>query len=273
MEVLIFPGRDNQFNLFEDDGQTMAYRQGQYALTPMRQSWQAGQLQFTIEPVQGDSRHIPARRTYSLFFRGVSRPEQLSLSLNGQSQPGHFNYDSATSTVQLPPIALKPNDTLCVTLQGVNLLAVGQSTESLCARLLRAFRLDTGVKNDLVSHLTDLVADPASLARYAIVLSQSQLTALLERLSGAGGSWIDPAGPQECLLLWNNQQNPAISYQLSAFNSNAWNFKERYHHIQETVPLFKIIKPEDLSGRWQLHFSYYKLPPQTFQPNPKRTGR
>lgn len=266
MEVTIFPGRDNQFTLFEDDGQTMAYQQGDYALTVMRQSWQAGQLQFTIEPVQGNHSHIPAGRTYSLCFRGVSRPEQLSLSLNGQNQAGHFDYDSATLTVQLPPIPLSAGDSLTVTLRGANLLAAGQSAQALCAKLLGDFRLDTGVKNDLVTRLAGIVADPAVLAPYAIALSQSQLTALLETLTGAGIGWIDPAGPHEQLILWNNRQNPAIRYQFSAFAGHVWDFKKRYRYSQEEVPAFKAIEPKTISGRWQLHFTYFNLPPQTFHP-------
>ena len=51
LELHVFPGADNRFVLYEDDGETLAYRQGRFAQTPMELQWGADRLTLAIGPV------------------------------------------------------------------------------------------------------------------------------------------------------------------------------------------------------------------------------
>jgi alpha-glucosidase (family GH31 glycosyl hydrolase) len=114
LDVYIFPGADNRFELYEDDGETTDYQRGKYAITVMDskvsrllENQRQGSLDsFTIHPAQGDASLIPAERTYRIHLRGVD--ENISASLPGK-------YDPATRTLSLEAVTLTPNQTVTVT--------------------------------------------------------------------------------------------------------------------------------------------------------------
>ena len=55
LDIYIFPGADNSFELYEDDGETTDYQRGKYAIT--RFSLQGNT--FTIHPAEGDLESYP----------------------------------------------------------------------------------------------------------------------------------------------------------------------------------------------------------------------
>jgi alpha-glucosidase (family GH31 glycosyl hydrolase) len=106
LDIYIFPGADNRFELYEDDGETTDYKRGKYAITVFTLE----QNTFTIHPASGDMSLIPAQRTYRIHLRGVG--ENVSASLPGQ-------YDPATRSLSLEEATLKPQDSLQVQLKGL----------------------------------------------------------------------------------------------------------------------------------------------------------
>lgn len=64
LDIYIFPGADNTFELYEDDGESTEYQRGKYAIT--RFELKGGM--FTVHPAQGDLSIIPARRTYRIHI-------------------------------------------------------------------------------------------------------------------------------------------------------------------------------------------------------------
>jgi len=67
LDIHLFPGTDNTFDLYEDDGETTDYERGKYAIT--RFSLQGNQ--FTIHPAMGDQSVIPSTRTYRIHIHGA----------------------------------------------------------------------------------------------------------------------------------------------------------------------------------------------------------
>jgi hypothetical protein len=106
LEVSIFPGANRRFELFEDDGESSAYQQGTYRITPFTQEWGDNRLHFEIEPVQGFAAAGPQERTFTLLFKGIVLPEQVEVELDGQSFEIDSRYDSKTSTLRLSGIRL-----------------------------------------------------------------------------------------------------------------------------------------------------------------------
>lgn len=64
LHLHVFPGADNSFDLYEDDGETTDYQRGQYAITRFELKGDT----FTIHPTQGDLSVIPAQRTYHIHL-------------------------------------------------------------------------------------------------------------------------------------------------------------------------------------------------------------
>ena len=68
LDVYVFPGADNTFELYEDDGETTEYQRGKYAIT--RFSLQDDVL--TVHPAHGDLSVIPLKRTYRIYLGGLN---------------------------------------------------------------------------------------------------------------------------------------------------------------------------------------------------------
>ena len=67
LEVFVFPGADGRYDLFEDDGLTDGYKTGEACVTTFEYNCE-DQL-FTIKTT-GDRTCIPAKRKYTIVFRG-----------------------------------------------------------------------------------------------------------------------------------------------------------------------------------------------------------
>lgn len=95
LEVYVFPGGDNHYELFEDEGEGFAYEEGVCLRTAMDLSWSPDHAVFTIKP-QGDLSVIPATRRYVLHFRGFRDVETVTASEGFTRQ-----YDKDTRTLTL----------------------------------------------------------------------------------------------------------------------------------------------------------------------------
>ncbi len=103
LDIYIFPGADNSFELYEDDGETTDYQRGKYAIT--RFSLQDNI--FTINPAEGDLSFVPANRIYRIHLRGVDSATTASVS---------GKYDSAVRTLNLEPVSLTPKESISITI-------------------------------------------------------------------------------------------------------------------------------------------------------------
>ncbi len=72
LHLHVFAGADNTFTLYEDDGESTAYREDHAVTTTMTQTWRGDALEFTIDAAQGDRDLIPAARAITLHLHGVS---------------------------------------------------------------------------------------------------------------------------------------------------------------------------------------------------------
>lgn len=105
--LAIFPGATASFRYYEDDGVSMAYREGHYEWTPIElRMADAQHCEVLIGPVEGHCARLPRQRRYTLRLEATQPPS--SVTLNGV--PHHdWRYDAATLTT-LIETALLPKD-------------------------------------------------------------------------------------------------------------------------------------------------------------------
>ena len=70
LEILVYRG-NNTFTLYEDDGETLSYQNGEYLKTAFTVSEDANKVSFTIEKAEGDSSVVPQNRTYVIKFKDI----------------------------------------------------------------------------------------------------------------------------------------------------------------------------------------------------------
>ena len=80
-EIWIYRG-DGHFDWYEDDGESKAYRDGQWSLTHMEVREEGSTLRFTMETERGAADYPLPRRKLTLRFRDV---EGAAAFVNGQA--------------------------------------------------------------------------------------------------------------------------------------------------------------------------------------------
>jgi len=148
LEVHVFAGASNRFELYEDDGEANDYRSGKQVVTTLSRNWLGSQAIITIAPAVGDISLVPAKREYRLVLHGIVNPVNVDLRLNGKSLKITSTYDGSAEILSLAPVTLAPTDQLCLTIStdGGSLLSKRDRRAETLHQMLLSFKLDTWTK-------------------------------------------------------------------------------------------------------------------------------
>ena len=94
MEVYIAPGDDGTFTLYEDDGESLAYQQGDFCTTKFSLDWSERCAVFSVAPAAGAIQLLPNARCWKLHFRGFRKG--CTFCVGGDTL--HADYDHSTNT-------------------------------------------------------------------------------------------------------------------------------------------------------------------------------
>jgi len=263
LRVHIFPGADNCFELYEDDGKSIAYQEGKYATTPFIQKWTDQKSTFIIGPAEGNLIYCPYLRTYELKFWGVANPENVLLEINENLCPCSPEYNQDTQTITLPVEAeIAPTDKITVTISSSEKSLISRKDRTLhaCQRLLENFRLETYTKAGIFDLLPEIIQKPALLARSRPSVTDTQLRALLETITRTGIHRINHTGDDH-IILWNHnpiQDDFPVSYQLAVNQIHSGYYDHSYHFEEGPVPEFAVFHPPTQFGNnsWELKVHY-----------------
>jgi hypothetical protein len=94
LEIHVWRG-NGSFDLYEDDGQTNAYRHGAYAITTFTVSEDESGIHFVIQPPVGDGSILPKQRQFILRFRDLvdeqGREVVMNVTFTGAKLQLHLN--------------------------------------------------------------------------------------------------------------------------------------------------------------------------------------
>lgn len=71
LEIHIFPGRSNTYKLYEDDGFTQKYKEGNSFTTEINYYYKENDFSVSLEPLEGKAGVIPEKRDYRIRFRNT----------------------------------------------------------------------------------------------------------------------------------------------------------------------------------------------------------
>ncbi len=113
LEILISRG-NNTFTLYEDDGETLAYKNGAFCETEYSVTDSANSLTFTVSPANGDVSLVPEKRSYILFFIDITSCCDMSVFVNGKEKEFSVIKDRNNLKIAVSDIAV--SDVLTVKL-------------------------------------------------------------------------------------------------------------------------------------------------------------
>lgn len=153
LDVVVFPGADNSFVLYEDAGEGDAFKKGAFAQTKMCLRW-GKEPAFTVKPAKGMISLLPKCRNYRFILRGYSSDITVSALVNGIKTAATTCYDSQTRSMV---VALSASITDEIELQicGDRLLAGNGDVATRCSDLLQRMNLDLDTKVQVMKILKD----------------------------------------------------------------------------------------------------------------------
>ena len=87
LEVHVFPGKNNIYNLYEDDGVSSLYKDGYYIVTRFDYNYLQNNYTLIIRPFEGKSGIIPETRNYKIRFRNTKKASDVVVMLEAEVIP------------------------------------------------------------------------------------------------------------------------------------------------------------------------------------------
>ena len=205
LDLLVFPGADGQFDLYEDDGVSQQYLQTGGCTTHFSSHWQGNQMQIEIHPAEGDISTIPGQRNYRLLVRGIRQPEHIQIWIDGKAINLHSDYDADSRTLAIDPIILQHHQKLTGTIRTNQntLIALPDFPEKTVRNFLLRCIMPTDSKHLIMENLASLCNDPALITQSKFKLNKAQQSALMELLSGCAAVNLNSPIVGDHLLLLN----------------------------------------------------------------------
>ena len=92
MEINIFPGKSNVYKLYEDDGITNSYKDGNFIVTAIDYNYMQNNYTVIIHPIEGKTGIVPKNRNYKIRFRNTRKADNVEVYLNGDKNVLMFDY-------------------------------------------------------------------------------------------------------------------------------------------------------------------------------------
>lgn len=153
MQVLVFPGDNNSFTLYEDAGDGDGYQKGEFAKTKMTLRWD-GKKCFTIHPAEGDTTLIPQRRKWKLCFRGFVKNLNLTVLVDGSPVAAKTEYDPDANTTMIFAEASVASE-ISVTIGNEQPIHDNGDVLKRCEQVLQLSQLSIQEKTHIMTTISD----------------------------------------------------------------------------------------------------------------------
>ncbi len=153
LDILIFPGKDNRFVLYEDSGDGDEFEKGAYVETEMSLKWGINSC-FTIQPARGELSLVPENRQYHLIFRGYSKCVSVKIVIDGLEQSLNSIYDENTHSLCVD-VSATINSKIEILLSGEFLYAKLEDIPTRCMRILQQSQASMEMKERVEAIIRD----------------------------------------------------------------------------------------------------------------------
>ncbi len=102
VEVHIFPGQNNIYRMYEDDGISSLYEDGHYLLTEFKYDYKPNNYTLTIKPTEGKIDVVKEKRSYKIRFRNTKLPQYITVKISNQDMKCPAYIDSKDFIIEIP---------------------------------------------------------------------------------------------------------------------------------------------------------------------------
>lgn len=185
LEVLVFAGKDNQFELYEDDNTSYDYANNEHCATLFIQSFTENQLTFTISTPQGGTKYLPDQREFCVKFYGVSNPSSISVLVDDRPVAYTSDYSAENELLTITGIQLSTaiGESCQIVLSAPVIISQRDRRAENIRSFLRKASIDSWQKAAIDQTIPRLLEQPDVINVFAHQLSPSQLKAIKDIIS------------------------------------------------------------------------------------------
>ncbi len=104
LEIQVFPGQNNTYNLYEDDGISSLYKEGYYLLTQIDYNYLPNNYTLIIRALEGKSGIVPEKRSYKIRFRNTKYSEEVKTYYKTEEVPNKSYVDNNDFVVEVKDV-------------------------------------------------------------------------------------------------------------------------------------------------------------------------
>lgn len=104
MEIHVFPGKSNSYNLYEDDGYSNLYKEGYYLLSRVDYNYLENNYTLIIRPLEGKTGIIHDKRNYKIRFRNTREALEVIAYIDNEKIPFESYVDDSDFIVSVKDI-------------------------------------------------------------------------------------------------------------------------------------------------------------------------
>lgn len=101
MEIQIFPGKSNNYVMYEDDGETNLYLKNNYVLTSIDYNYMPNNYTVIIRALEGKGDIIPPSRNYKFVFRNTKKAEDVTIYKDYEEIPFESYVDGPNFVIEV----------------------------------------------------------------------------------------------------------------------------------------------------------------------------
>lgn len=101
MEIQIFPGKSNNYLMYEDDGETNLYLKNNYVLTSIDYNYMPNNYTVIIRALEGKGDIVPPVRNYKFVFRNTKQAEDVTIYKDYEEIPFESYVDGPNFIVEV----------------------------------------------------------------------------------------------------------------------------------------------------------------------------
>ncbi len=164
LEIQVFPGANNTYSIYEDDGETNNYLKGDYLITNIEFVYDKDRYKLTILPVSGKVGVIPSKRDYKIRFKNTKVTSQINTFVASNQIKNEFYKDDTDLVIEVKDIPTNEQFTV---------ICSGQDLEVEASRI---------INDDITEIISDLPIKTVVKQRIDNIMFSSELTLKKKRI-------------------------------------------------------------------------------------------
>ncbi len=148
LEINIFPGMPNSYDLYEDDGVSELYKRGYYILTNISSSYSKNERKIVVQAKEGKTGIIPDYRNYRFNFRNTRPANEVVVKFNGISIPYETRVHNNDFIVSVANVKTVGNLEISIKGENLNIEAFNMFKDSI-ESILQDLPIETTLKESV----------------------------------------------------------------------------------------------------------------------------